>query len=97
MKTLFQDYPLLKPYIKPIIQATAYLLQRKKARIPGTGPNSTKALMIKAQRSTNWIRRPNSVKNRKPQNFNNPKINARNKNKITIIVVNIAGMLPSDS
>lgn len=97
MKTLFQDYPLFKPYIKPIIQATAYLLQRKKARIPGTGPNSTKALMIKAQRINNWIRRPISVKNRKPQNFNKPKTNARKKNKITIIVVNIEASLPSDS
>ena len=53
--------------------------------------------MIKAQRINNWIRRPISVKNRKPQNFNKPKTNARKKNKITIIVVNIEASLPSDS
>lgn len=76
MKTLF-ELPSFQATIKPIIQATAYLLQRKKAGIPGTGPNSTKALMIKAQRINNWIRRPISVKNRKPQNFNKPKTNAR--------------------
>lgn len=94
---MVQCYPFLNPYRKPNRQATAYLLHKKNANMPGTGPNSTKALMIKAQRSTNWIRRPISVKNRKPQNFNNPKTNARKKNKITIIVVNIEASLPSDS